>query len=120
MSSDRNNMLVDVEKLREKILERFGTQAAFAKAIGYSDTQINRALHTQSPKFLLACKKAGIKIDELVEQQSKIKEYGSNKKIKELMEKINELNDIIESQKMIIEQLKEIIKLKDGISKSKK
>ncbi len=113
-------MLIEVEKLREKILDRYGTQAKFAKAIGYSDTQINRALHTQSPKFLLACKKAGIKIDELIEQQTKIKESGSNKKIKELIEKIDELNSIIESQKMIIEQLKEIIRIKDGINKGKK
>lgn len=113
-------MLIEVEKLREKILDRYGTQAKFAKAIGYSDTQINRALHTQSPKFLLACKKAGIKIDELIEQQTKIKESGSNKKIKEMIEKIDELNSIIESQKMIIEQLKEIIRIKDGINKGKK
>jgi hypothetical protein len=113
-------MLINIDILREKILDRFGTQAKFAKAIGYSETQINRSLHTQSPKFLLACKKAGIKIDELIEHQTKLKETGSNKKIKELMEKINELNEIIESQKMIIEQLKEIIRIKDGINKGKK
>jgi hypothetical protein len=103
-------MLISEERLREAIIEKFGSQAEFAKAVGYSEGQISRAIKTQSPKFIVACKKAGIDINEIVTMEN-----GSNliEEVKLLKKRIEELETIIEHQKELMENYKELLSKKE-------
>lgn len=99
-------MYINVDKLKEAILEKYRTQQKFAEAIGYAETQITRAVKTQSPRFLLACKKAGIDIDKLIFEESKSKPGNEKemlqlayKRIDELEKLVKQLNDIIDLYK---------------------
>lgn len=102
-------MLIDIDRLREEILAKYETQQVFAKKIKYSESQIGRALKTQSPKFLLACKKAGIDIDRLVREQSEIKSGDKTEKLIAAQRRIKELEQLVADQKELINYYKSIV-----------
>ena len=105
-------MLIDRDRLREEILAKYDTQQAFAKKIKYAETQITRALKTQSPKFLLACKKAGIDIDKLLREQQELASGDKEGKLVAALRRIKELERLVEDQKELINYYKEIVKKK--------
>jgi predicted aspartyl protease len=105
-------MLINVDRLREEILAKYETQQAFAKKIKYAETQITRALKTQSPKFLLACKKAGIDIDGLMREQRDLEAENKDERLIAALRRIRELERLVDDQKGIIEYYKSIISKK--------
>lgn len=111
-------MLIEVEELRAAILEKYGTQYKFAKKAGYAEPQISRALQTQSPRFLQACKKAGIDIDGLIRRQ-KDREEIKNLKVNDPQRRIMELEQLVKDQKEIIDLMKKVLE-KIGGNKSNK
>jgi hypothetical protein len=111
-------MLIDVEILRTAILEKFGTQYKFAKKAGYAEPQISRALQTQSPRFMLACKKAGIDVDGLIRKQKEREEIKALK-VNDPQRRIMELEQLVKDQKEIIDLMKKVLE-KVGIDKKTK
>lgn len=105
-------MLIDIDRLREEILAKYETQQVFAKKIKYSESQIGRALKTQSPKFLLACKKAGIDIDKLVREQQELTSGDKEGKLVAALQRIRELERLVEDQRELINYYKAIISKK--------
>ncbi|MCK5086689.1 MAG: hypothetical protein KAQ90_04165, partial [Melioribacteraceae bacterium] len=89
---------------------KFGSQGKFAKAVGYSEGQISRAIKTQSPKFIVACKKAGIDINEIVTNE---KGGSAIEEVKLLKKRIEELERIVELQKELLENYKELLSKKE-------
>ena len=61
-------MLLDYSKLNGKIKEVFGTQLAFAKAMGMSRSALNQrligAVDWKSPEIVKACELLGIPLEE--------------------------------------------------------
>lgn len=59
----------DFSKLKGKIIEVFGSQESFCKAIGLSETQMSRLLSNKSKftvgKIMLFCNKLGIPVEEI-------------------------------------------------------
>jgi len=104
-------MLIRPEILQEAIIEKFGSQGDFAKAVGYSEGQISRSIKTQSPKFIVACKKAGIDIYELVKKENK---SSKDVQIKALKKRIKELESLVEYQKELLDSYKELLSKKKG------
>lgn len=111
-------MLIDVEDLRAAILEKYGTQHKFAKKTGYAEAQITRALQTQSPRFMLTCKRAGIDIDGLMKKQ-KEKDEMMKLKVNDPQRRIMELEQLVKDQKEIIDLMKKVLE-KVGIDKKNK
>ena len=116
-------MFIPEDILRAAILEKYGSQANFAKIIKYSEAQISRAIKSQSPRFLVACKKAGIDINAIIVENEEHKSGNSGKKISKLNKKIAELEKLNDSQQRIIESQETLLKyykeIVDGIKKSK-
>ena len=109
-------MLISEEKLREAILEKYETLQEFAEEIGYSNTQISRAIKKQSVKFIVACKKAGIDIDGIMIEEEALRKDGMQDKLKAAYHRIKELEMLVEDQKDLVKHYKEII---DVIKKKK-
>ena len=96
-------MLIEVEELRAAILEKYGTQYKFAKKAGYAEPQISRALQTQSPRFLQACKKAGVDILALVEKDlESVKKLNPEKAIAKLYEKWQEPKNEVRNRLLLM------------------
>ena len=111
-------MLIEVEILRGAILEKYGTQHKFAKKTGYAEPQITRAMQTQSPRFMLACKKAGIDVDGLLKKQKENDEM-MKLKVNDPQRRIMELEQLVKDQKEIIDLMKKVLE-KIGIDKKNK
>lgn len=111
-------MLINVEDLRAAILDKYGTQYKFAKKAGYAEPQISRALQTQSPRFMLACKKAGIDVDGLIRKQKEREEIKALK-VNDPQRRIMELEQLVKDQKEIIDLMKKVLE-KVGIDKKTK
>ncbi|HEX9253352.1 MAG TPA: hypothetical protein VF870_13990 [Ignavibacteriaceae bacterium] len=111
-------MLIDVEDLRAAILEKFGTQHNFAKKTGYAEPQITRAMQTQSPRFMLACKRAGIDTAGLLMRQRE-KEELKKLKVNDPQRRIMELEQLVKDQKEIIDLMKKVLE-RVGIDKKNK
>lgn len=103
------NMLISEIKLKESILSKFDSLQEFAKQIGYSETQISRAIKTQSVKFIAACKKAGIDIDEIILEEEAFKKDDVSDKLKAAYKRIQELEKLVEDQKDLVKYYKEMI-----------
>ena len=115
-------MIISEDRLRGAILEKYGSQSKFSKIINYSEAQISRAIKSQSPRFLVACKKAGIDIDGLLAEDKESKKGSSSTKIKKLQQRITELEKINLSQQTIIDSQETLLKyykeVLDGINQS--
>ena len=111
-------MLIDVEDLRAAILEKFGTQHNFSKKTGYAETQLSRAMQTQSPRFMLVCKKAGIDIAGLMKKQKEKNEM-MKLKVNDPQRRIAELEQLVKDQKEIIDLMKKVLE-RVGIDKKNK
>lgn len=111
-------MLIEVDDLRAAILEKYGTQHNFSKKTGYAETQLARAMQTQSPRFMLVCKKAGIDIAGLLKKQKEKNEM-MKLKVNDPQRRIKELEQLVNDQKEIIDLMKKVLE-KVGIDKKNK
>ena len=109
MSSGVDKMLINVDKLKEAIIAKYETQQNFAKKIKYAEAQITRSIKTQSPKFILACKRAGIDTDRLIREQNELKAEDKTEKLAAAQRRIKELEQLVEDQKELINYYKQII-----------
>ena len=101
--------IIDKIKLKSIILEKFDTQANFAKEIGYTEPQLSKQLNKPSPKFLIKVKNAGININEVMvttgDDILKLKE-----ELRQVSKLLGQKEQIIESQANIIKNYENIIK----------
>ena len=104
-------MKINEDKLREAILLKFETQAKFAKKAGLNDAQVSTGIKNQTVHFLNACRKVGIDLDALNEEES-TKTNNLTYRLKITESRIKELEDIIDKQKNLIESYELILKNK--------
>ena len=105
-------MKVDEFKLKEAIIDKYGNQATFAKKLGLSEPQISRGIKSQSPKFISLCKKAGIDIDSLLDEEELSKSSTAALKLKVAEKRIKELENLVENQNHLIASYEAILKSK--------
>jgi len=103
-------MAIEPQRLKRAIIEKFGSQAEFARKTGYQQAQISRAIKTQSIKFMTACKKAGIDVDRIIFEEQTLPKDEIGKKLIEAYKRIKELESLVEDQREIIQAYKEIQK----------
>jgi len=117
-------MLINENRLREAIIEKFGSLGKFAKSIKYSDTQISRSIKKQSVKFIVACKKAGIDIDGIIAEQEIINNGDKGSKIADCYKRIRELENLVNDQKQLMDRQENLLdyykEVIDGIKHQKK
>lgn len=101
-------MLISETRFKTAIMEKFGSQAKFARALGVAEGQVTRGIRTQTPKFLAKCKTAGLEVDRLVAEQrvedQEIKEKRSTQdRIKELERLVEYQGNLIKSYELILQ-----------------
>jgi len=106
------NKIIDKTKLKSIILEKYNTQANFAKEIGYTEPQLSKQLNKPSPKFLIKVKNAGIDINEVM--------VTSGDDILRLKEELRQVKKLLGQKEQIIESQSNIIKNYETIIKTLK
>jgi hypothetical protein len=108
-------MLINEFKLKEAIINKFGSQAEFAKRMGVTGGALTKAIRLQSPKFINTCKKLGIDIHSIIESEAI--NQGPRNEIKSLQNRIKELERLVDHQDSLIRSYESI--LKDKLKESK-
>lgn len=104
-------MKINKDKLRDAIILKFGTQGKFAKAAGLTDAQVSTGIKSQTVHFLNACRKSGLDLD-LLNEEELTKSNNLTYKLKLAESRIKELEDIVGKQKNLIESYELILKNK--------
>ncbi len=102
-------MVIEPQRLRRAIIEKFGSQAEFARKTGYQDSQISRAIKTQSAKFIAACNKSGIDVYGIFFEEQAPPKIDYGKKLIEANKRIRELESLVDDQREVIKGYKEIL-----------
>ena len=102
-------MKINEDKLRDAIILKFETQGKFAKKAGLTDSQVSNGIKNQSVQFLNACRKVGLDLDLLNEEEFK-QTSNLSYRIKLAESRIKELEDIVGKQKNLIESYELILK----------
>jgi isocitrate dehydrogenase len=100
-------MKINENKLRDAIIQKYDSQAKFAKAAGLSDPQVSNGIKTQTVHFLNACRKAGIDLDLLNEEES-TKKNNLSLRLKLAETRVKELETLLEQKDNIIKSYETI------------
>ncbi len=108
-------MLISAARLKAGIIEKFGSQAEFAKKLEVAEGQVTRGIRSQTPKFIARCKRAGIDIEKLmaeqrIEEQDMEKKVSAEERIKELEKLVEHQANLIKSYELILESRLEKLK----------
>ncbi len=104
-------MKINEPKLRNAIILKFGTQGKFAKAAGLTDAQVSNGIKNQTVHFMNACRKSGIDLD-LLNEEELTKTRNLSYRIKLAESRVKELEDIVDKQKNLIASYELILKNK--------
>ena len=104
-------MKIKEAKLRDAIIKQFGTQGNFAKKAGLNDGQVSRGIKMQTVQFMQACRRAGLDVD-LLDEEELTKASNLSYRLKIADSRIKELEDIVDKQKNLIASYELILKSK--------
>lgn len=105
------SMKIDEFKLKEAIAKKFGSQAKLAKKLGLTEGQISRSIKSQTTKFIILLKDAGINIDSLLQDEESKRKGNLEFQLKIAEKRIKELETLLV-------QKDELLKQKDNLIKS--
>lgn len=111
-------MKIDEQKLKDKIVAKYGTQAKFAEKLEVSEGVITRGIKYQSPKYLALFKKGGIDIDALLLAEEGKRKGNLEYQLKLAEKRIKELEEMLEQKNKFLEQKDILIKSYEVIFKS--
>lgn len=101
-------MKINETKLRDAIIQQFGTQKKFAKATGLSDPQVSNGIKNQTVHFMNACRKAGLDLDLLNEEEA-TKISNLSYKLKLAESRIKELETLLSQKDNLIKSFETIL-----------
>jgi flagellar capping protein FliD len=101
-------MLISESKIRDAIISKFGSQAEFSRKMKIAQPNVNRGIRTQNTKFMLLLKKAGIDINNLVNEEMNIKKL--EEKLEDAEKKNQDLEKLVEHQFNLIKSYEAILK----------